>query len=744
MRNDQWISRYLRNSLFFLVLWATSLSAQSPRLDSLFKVLATMPEDTNKANTLNLIARTYHSEFNDLAKVGEYGRKELPLARKLNYKKGIAHAMINIAVMYRNSSINYDLALYYDQTALKLMQEIGDKKGESSTLSGIGLTFSKKGDYKQALEYMKKGMKIKEMMGDKKGMANGYNNMANIFYTQGYYKEAMNAYLTSLKIREGLGDKHGIATSYNNIGELMNSQGKLDEALGYYLKTAQIWNETHNLSDLNKVYCNIGEIYRKKKQSKTALVYILKALTINEQLGDKQGIAISYNDIAAGYVDENKMDIAIAYQLKSYTLSKEIGDKKTLIQACDAIANSYENKRDFTKALHYNLEMLSLSKELNYREASKMAYKNLASIYKQQKQYEKAFEYLELYNTTKDSLLNKENFKEVIELNTRYQTDKKEKEILLLTKDQQLNAKIIRQQQLVRWGLIGGLALLGISIFSIYRRYRFKQKANVILEKQKQDIQQKNILITDSIEYAKTIQEAVLPTAQEIKNLFPESFILYKPKAIVSGDFYWINNAKRHLVCAVVDCTGHGVPGAFMSLLGYNMLEDVVQTAATKSPGPMLDALNQQVITRLSGDDTQEKIKHGMDISLISIDKATDRLEFAGAHNSLYILRTGELIELKADKMGIGMNKQQDKFFSNQEIELQKGDMIYLFTDGFPDQIGGPNRKKFFYPPFKELLKNISSLTPELQQAKLNEAHRRWMGDNMDQTDDILIIGIRY
>ncbi len=350
-----------------------------------------------------------------------------------------------------------------------------------------------------------------------------------------------------------------------------------------------------------------------------------------------------------------------------------------------------------------------------------------------------------MYNAMKDTLLNKDNFKQVAELNTRYETDKKEKEILLLTKDQELNAKTIKQQQLLRWGLIGGLGLLSISIISIYRRYRFKQKANIVLEKQKEEIHQKNILITDSIDYAKTIQEAVLPTAEETKNLFPESFVLYKPKSIISGDFYWLNTINEQLICAVADCTGHGVPGAFMSLLGYNMLEDVVKTAVNPSPAPLLDALNYQVTTRLSGDDKGETIKHGMDISLISINKSTNRLEFAGAHNSLYLIRNSELIELKADKIGIGSaSRQKNGSFTNQHIELQKGDMIYLFTDGFPDQIGGPNRKKFYYPPFKELLISISQLPPEIQRNKLNDSHVQWLGEKYDQTDDILIMGIRY
>jgi serine phosphatase RsbU (regulator of sigma subunit) len=744
MKKAQWMSRYLRNSLFIFVLWPTILSAQSPRLDSLLKVLSTMPEDTNKANTLYDIARVYLNEFTELNKVGEYGRKELLLARKLNYKKGIAYAMLNIGIKYRSTSINYDLALYYDRTALKLLQELGDKKGESNAILNIGLTFYEKADYKQALEYMKRGRKIKETIGDKRGIAIANNNIGNIYETQGNYAEALSAHLKALKIREELKDKTAIAFSYNNIGNLLFSQGRLDEALGYFFKAARLREETKSLFGLAQVYGNIGNIYRKKKQLKEALIYMLKESKINEQLDDKHYIALSYTNIAGVYFDQNKPNIALAYQLKAYALAKKAEDKWTIVKACGDAANSYAYTKDFKNAVRYNQEMLALAKEMDYRDASKQAYGSLASIYKGQKQFAKALEYTELYNTMKDSLLNKENFKQVTELNMRYETEKKEKEILLLTKDQQLNAKIIGQQQLVRWGLIGGLGLLSISILSIYRRYRFKQKANTILERQKTEIQQKNILITDSIDYAKTIQEAVLPTAQEIKELFPESFVLYKPKAVVSGDFYWLTQADERLICAVADCTGHGVPGAFMSLLGYNMLEDVVKSASVIHPGELLDALNQQVIQRLSGDDKEEAIKHGMDIALISIDRASNRLEFAGAHNSLYIVRAGELVEVKADKMGIGSNKKRDKFFTNQTVELQKGDMIYLFTDGFPDQIGGPNRKKFFYPPFKALLKTISSLEPELQQAKLDEARNQWQGTNMDQTDDILIMGIRY
>jgi serine phosphatase RsbU (regulator of sigma subunit) len=225
-----------------------------------------------------------------------------------------------------------------------------------------------------------------------------------------------------------------------------------------------------------------------------------------------------------------------------------------------------------------------------------------------------------------------------------------------------------------------------------------------------------------------------------VNQLLPQSFILYKPKATVSGDFYWLGQVKEKIICAVADCTGHGVPGAFMSLLGYNMLENAVKGIQEIKPAAILDTLSEEVKKRLTATDSEET-KHGMDIALISIDSSNNRLEFAGAHNSLYLVRNQEITELKADKMGIGANAKAA--FSNHTLELKKGDMIYLFTDGFPDQIGGPKRKKFFYPPFKELLLQISSLDPEVQKLKLNETHNEWMGDKMDQTDDILIMGIR-
>jgi serine phosphatase RsbU (regulator of sigma subunit) len=725
-----------------ILFTAQPTSAQTPKIDSLLTALKTTTADTSKILIYSALCRSYMSELNDMDNVKLYATKAFTLSEQIHFKKGLGLGIFYLGLCHWTKG-NFDMALISFKKATVLLKETIGLTAEGACYINIGQIYTEQGKHREALVNIQKGVKISELLNDKQAMGSGYISIGNLYSVEGNYTQAVNYFLKTLKIAEERNDQIYCSYANNNIGDVFYAQNKFDMALIYYKKAVKHMEDIKDERIAGSMYTGMGNVYWKKKQYKEALFYHLKDLHAKQSFGDKEGIAIACNRVGSDYFGQKQFQKALSYYVKSYNLCKKIGYKKGLIDVSGGVGKVYEEQKVFTKALVYYNEMLNTARELNYREGVRDAYENLASVYRKLNEPEKALTYTELFHNEKDSLLNKENFKQVAELNTRYETDKKEKEILLLTKDQSLNAKTIKQQQLVRWGLIGGLVLLSISIFSIYRRYRFKQKANVLLEQQKEEIQQKNILITDSIDYAKTIQEAVLPSMQEIKKLLPDSFILYKPKAIVSGDFYWLNAIGDQLICAVADCTGHGVPGAFMSLLGYNMLEDVVKTFPASRPAVILDALNQQVITRLSGDDKEETIKHGMDISLFSIDTTTDGLEFAGTHNSLYIVRNEELIELKSDKINIGASRQ-NRYFTNQFIELKKGDMIYLFTDGFPDQIGGPNRKKFYYQPFKDLLISISSLEPAEQKVKLDEAHALWMGEKKDQTDDILVMGIRY
>ena len=267
--------------------------------------------------------------------------------------------------------------------------------------------------------------------------------------------------------------------------------------------------------------------------------------------------------------------------------------------------------------------------------------------------------------------------------------------------------------------------------------------------KQKEEIQEKTKeletlfkQVTDSIHYAKRIQEAILPPLSLVKSILPESFILYKPKDIVSGDFYWIDKKNDWSYFAAVDCTGHGVPGAFMSIVGYNLLKDILNNSNAITPAAIMDKMNDGVANTLHSGSSDNQTKDGMDMTLCALNYKTLELQFAGAFNPLYIVRNNELLQFKADKFPIGMFIGEKQHFTNNSVQLQNGDNVYIFSDGYADQFGGPKGKKFMAGNFRELLKEMSKLPIENQSINLNQTIEEWRG-NLEQVDDILVIGIK-
>ncbi len=296
--------------------------------------------------------------------------------------------------------------------------------------------------------------------------------------------------------------------------------------------------------------------------------------------------------------------------------------------------------------------------------------------------------------------------------------------------------------------------LFGIITFIKQREKKLKERQEYLesevkkrtqeLLKEKEVVEKQNKNITESISYAKRIQQAILPPMESVKASLPESFILYQPKDIVSGDFYWIHETDEKILFAAVDCTGHGVPGAFMSIIGHNLLDKVVKENQVTSPGPILDLLSIEISKTLRQDNDDVGVKDGMDIAICSINKKTNELEFAGAYNPLYLVRKGEISEVKSDKIPIGKGGKIAKkgSFNNQVIQLQSGDMLYIFSDGYADQKGGAKNKKFYYPPFRELLTEVSVLSNEKQKQKLEATMKDWKGGT-EQYDDMLIIGVK-
>ncbi len=263
------------------------------------------------------------------------------------------------------------------------------------------------------------------------------------------------------------------------------------------------------------------------------------------------------------------------------------------------------------------------------------------------------------------------------------------------------------------------------------------------IEKLKIQIEYRHKEIIDSVHYAKKIQRAILPSQELVNCFLPDSFVFFKPKNIVSGDFYWAHRIDQHQVLfAAVDCTGHGVPGAFMSIMGYHLLEQVVIEHHLIEPALILTELSRSVVKSLKQTNELESVKDGMDIALCKIDYQNNKLEYAGAHNSLYLVRNGILTETKADRKSIGISLAKSDLFLNNTIALEKGDCLYVFSDGYADQKGGPDNEKFFYQPFRELLIKIHPLSMQDQKQILEKVITEWKGDN-GQIDDMLVIGVK-
>lgn len=734
-------------SLFFLILFCSlfllPVLGQTPRIDSLkTRLLSYSGKDTSRANTLIALCRAYTIEMNDKEKIRELVPELFTLSKKTNYKKGIAYAYVYMGLIAVGKS-DYEESLRHYENALKLMKEINDKNGIGTCYIYIGNTKNNQGKFSEAIEYKLKAVKIKEELGDQHGLANAYNSIGVSYKQIGKGVEALNYYFKALKIREAINDRQGISSTYLNIGIVMYEQGNVAGSLDYQEKSLKLKQELGDKEGAAILYSNMSNIYIEQKKYKEALSYSFKSMKIAEEIEDKQIVNNCYLNIANIFYEQKKLNESLPYYLKAVKTSIELEDKAGVIVGYNSLGNCYEGLKRYEEATNKYLQALAISKEINYKIGIRDAYNNLASVNEKLHNCDQALFYTKLYAGIKDSLLNEASLKQAAELNTKYQTEKKENEILLLTKDQQLKDKTLNEQRLIRIGLMIGLSLLLILSFLLFNRYRYKQRANLLLEKQKKEIHHKNQQITDSIDYAKDIQEAILPSKEKLQAFFPNHFILYKPKAIVSGDFYWIGKKDEKIICAVADCTGHGIPGAFMSLLGHNILENILQRNSADSPASILTDLNKEIVARFSNG-VRETVKHGMDIAIISMDLKNQKLEFAGARNSLYIIRDHQLIEIKADKQSTGIVSKDDReiVYTNNLMDLKNGDMLYLFSDGFPDQKGGPDKKKFYYQPFKDLLTSLSTLPVQEQKERLNETVDSWIGAG-EQIDDILIMGIK-
>ena len=340
----------------------------------------------------------------------------------------------------------------------------------------------------------------------------------------------------------------------------------------------------------------------------------------------------------------------------------------------------------------------------------------------------------------RDSISTADLHSKMAEMDTRYRTLEKDAEILKLNSQAEIDQLKLRRREYFLAGAATLTLLLSIMSFIVYGAYRTKQRGNQLLQARNVEISRQQKEITDSIRYAKTLQTAILSSEAVLRRMLPDPFILFRPRDIVSGDFYWCEEVEGRIYFAVVDCTGHGVPGAMVSLVGYNALNRTVKDLRLTQPSEILDKLSELVTDALNRD-SELSVKDGMDMALCSYHPNTMILEYAGAYNPMLLVRNGDVTVLRANRQPVGMHSARQPF-TNHRMVLQHDDRIFLCSDGFADQFGGPNDTKYGSRKLRELLIATSGLPMQHQSKELGKAFQEWKG-LADQTDDVTVLGVR-
>ncbi|MCE9538394.1 MAG: tetratricopeptide repeat protein, partial [Bacteroidetes bacterium] len=546
--------------------------------------------------------------------------------------KSDTNKVIHLYLLTREYELtgDFEKGLNYGAKALELAHKLDFKKGIAYASCAQGNIYLRKAEYPKSLDYYLKALKLDEEQKNKKGIAARLVNIGIVYAVQCDYPKALHYYFRALKIDEELGNKEDLAMDYGNIGIVYWSQGDYPRALDYYFKALKIDEETGDKNGIARHFGNIGLVYATQGNYPQALDYYFKALKMREELGAKNLVATTLCNIGSLYTAIGKYKEAEQYLKNANTIDAMIGELDGLRESEEALSRLYDTTSRYELAL------------IHYKKAMAI----------------------------RDTLFSQENKKQLVRKEMNYEFDKKE----AATKAENDKQKAIaeeknRKQKIITWSVAFGLLFVLLFSGFIFRSLRITRKQKQIIEiksieteQQKKIIEEKNKDITDSIHYAKRIQHALLRDEEHTSMHLPEHFILFMPKDIVSGDFYWGAEKNEYWYFAAVDCTGHGVPGAVMSMIGVSFLNDIVSIEGLPTPAEILNRLRDKIIKELRQTSGADGNKDGMDISLARLNLKTNELDWAGANNSLNFIRNGQLEIVKADKQPIGYHPNSYPF----------------------------------------------------------------------------------
>lgn len=607
-----------------------------------------------------------------------------------------ADALNQLAFEIRNSDTPRSIGL--SQQAHQLAASLNYANGQAAALNNEGFCYVQLTDYDKALEKLFAARKIFGEQDNKAGMAQVHYNLCIVYFRLGDYSKALDGISQSIQHYESENNTAELARCFFQMGLLYHHLNDSDSAIDYQLRGIALARKAglHAVEAACKM--GLGQVYLHAKQYERAKEYLQESLAIRHSIHDQRGYVAALNAYMTLCMETENYDEAEEVSLRGTRLAAELGDKMAMSRFLADLARVHFKKNNTVLAQEKIQEALAIAEKINLKMAIAPAHLLLSEIYEAGGIYGKALHHYRTY--------------------VKVNAEVMDTSAAMKARSIQFANKIEHAQ----------------------KEAEINRLKHVELKNAFEEIDEKNREITSSITYALRIQTAILPQQKVVKQHLPDSFILYKPKDIVAGDFYWMETAGNRILFAACDCTGHGVPGAIVSVVCHNALNRAVREFGLTQPAAILDKTALLVKDNFSN--SEEDIKDGMDVSLCAYDPQTGKLEWAGANNPLWLFRKDGLLETKANKQPVGAHDNYAAF-TNHTLSLDPGDSIYLFTDGYADQFGGATgQKKLTKKGFRDLLLSVQGKSMEEQQFILDRFHLDYR-NGLEQIDDILVIGVK-
>lgn len=642
----------------------------------------------------------------------------------------------------------------------KLRTELSRYKTEDTVRFGklIALAYNLSNyGFKESISYATEALELSRKLNYTRGEVAAYNCMADAYWFHSDYDKAQQHYFKAYRINDSLHDQRGLAFSMYNIGWILCIQQENYKQDFYLYRSLAIYTTLKDTSGLLKIYNALASYYTSRRTAQnnkqyfdSALNYFNKGIALAKGKSRFGEMSRIYGNLGDLFYREGDCQSANFYNEKSKELHLKTGDSSSLmicmlnIGLCDLeLGKIKEAEIKFKLVYDYNVRHDMKETKLNAIYAlAKASYKS--------GRYKEAFDRHEEYVALRIALDKEAYSTSMSDLQGSYSLEKSEADIAQLRQANEIHELRNRKNTYFIIVLLAvGLVVIVIVVL-LYRQSKQRQLVNVELEARNQVIAEKKQEIDNSIQYAKGIQQAILPDLSELKSSFAQSFVYYKPKDVVSGDFYWFSKVGDDFYCIAADCTGHGVPGALMSIIGMDKIVQAIYEKEITGPGEILSFLNRQIRQVLKQHSDASKQKDGMDMALLKFNASFTEVQFAGANRPLYLVRGAvpglssepELLEYKPDKSAIAGFTPDEMEYRTITIPLLKHDALFIFTDGYADQFGGSEGKKFMSRNLKQLLVSVAALPAEQQQESINRAFADWKA-GYEQVDDVLVIGMK-